>query len=125
VEIQGAVVCRNGMGNPEAKGAGRPPSSPSLVAYVSKGAPERDCPGRKPPFLAVEHPARPQKKNPYKTDLLWKTLRAPNRPWRGRTEEPSRTGWAREPFLRGGCGIGARTQNIAAYMGSPYITARL
>jgi hypothetical protein len=41
---------------------------------------EADCPGRKPPFWAVKHPARP-----YKSDSLWETPRPLKRPGRART----------------------------------------
>ena len=40
-----------------------------------------DCPGQKPPFLAVRRPARPY---PCKSNLLWETRRALARPGRVR-----------------------------------------
>jgi hypothetical protein len=42
------------------------------------------CPGRKPPFLAVKRPARPQEPA-IESRSLWRTLRPLNRPGPART----------------------------------------
>jgi hypothetical protein len=78
-------------------------------------APGRTCPGRKPPFLTVKCPARPYA--PYKTDLLWKTRRALNRPGQARRDvdpelggpecgEAQRPGGGEHVLIRRGCRAG-------------------
>jgi hypothetical protein len=44
-----------------------------------------DCPGRNPPFGLLSA-LRAHTEAPYRTDLLWETRRALNRPGRARTD---------------------------------------
>ena len=50
------------------------PTSANATGTVSENAKPTYCPGRKPPNRVVKRPAGPYKA-PYKTDLLWRTLR--------------------------------------------------
>ena len=55
-------------------------------------------PGPKTAVFGCEAPCAPTQKSPYRTDLLWETLRALNRPGRGRTV-PQGGGRGEAPLL--------------------------